>query len=120
MPFAVWWGFFGVPLVVVVVSWVALFARWSSEGQRILKALAILFPTAATLVACGALVYVQLGGRVGFGGGIEVYFVGLLLALTGTVLGFVVTVRCRRWFSALALGASTCMSFLFFLMASTH
>jgi hypothetical protein len=119
MSFAVWWALFGIPLTVVVVSWVALFAHWSSEGQRILKALAILFPTAATLVACGALAYVQMGGKVGFGGGIEVYFFGLLLALAGTALGFIVTVRFRRWFSALALGASTWMSFLFFLMAST-
>jgi hypothetical protein len=119
MPFVVWWALFCVPLIFVIVSWVALFAHWSSEGQRILKSLAILFPTAATLLACGALLYVQLGGKVGFGGGIEVYFVGLLLALTGTVLGFVVTARFRRWFSALALGASMWMSFLFFLMAST-
>ena len=55
----VWWAVFGIPLVAMVVSWQDIFRHWDADGQRILRALAAVFPTAAALVGCGALLYVE-------------------------------------------------------------
>jgi hypothetical protein len=89
---------------------------WSVENQRILMASAILFPTAATLLACGVLADIQLGGTIGSREyGVEGY--GLLLAGSGVALGFVVTLGFRRWFTALALGVSAWMFLLFSFLA---
>ena len=118
MSFVVWWVLFGMPLIAVVTAWLGLFASWTAEPQSFLMASGIAFPTASTLLACGALAYVQLGGRFGFRDyRIEAW--GLLLALVGVAMGLAVALLFQRWFSALAMGASVWMSALFFLMAST-
>ena len=118
MSFAVWWILFGVPVIAVVTAWLGLFANWRTEPQTFLMASGVLFPTASTLLACGALAYVQLGGRFGLGD-YRVEAWGLLLALLGGAMGVAATLLFRRWFSALALGASIWMSALFLLMASS-
>ncbi|MGB0010072.1 MAG: hypothetical protein WBQ03_00610 [Candidatus Sulfotelmatobacter sp.] len=118
MSFTVWWILFGVPLIAVVAAWVGLSSKWKTNPQTLLMALGVLFPTASTSLACCALAYVQLGGKVG----VHDYRVeawGLLTALSGAGMGLVVTLLFRRWFSALALAVSIWMSALFFLMAST-
>jgi hypothetical protein len=118
MSFAVWWILFSTPLIAVDAAWLGLFANWRTGPQTFLMASGIVFPTASTLLACGALAYVQLGGRFGFRD-FRVESWGLLLALVGAATGLAVTLLFRRWFSALALGVSLWMSALFFLMAST-
>ena len=60
----VWWALFGLPLFVMAVAWVGLSSEWSVEVNRTLMTIAMFFPTAATLIGCCALAYVQLGGRV--------------------------------------------------------
>ena len=117
MPFAVWWIFFGVPLFAMGVSWVALCVRWRTDTQRALLALSMSFPTAATLLACGALAYIQSGRTVR--GPLTVPVCGVLVALIGTALGFPVMLLFRRWFSGLAFGVSAWMLVLFGLMASS-
>jgi hypothetical protein len=118
MSFAVWWILFGVPLIAVVAAWLGLFANWRTEPQTFLMASGIVFPTASALLACGALAYVQLGGRFGFRD-YRVEAWGLLLALVGGAMGLATTLLFRRWFSVLALGVSVWMSALFLLMASS-
>ena len=119
MPFAVFWILFGVPLIAVVVSWVGLCTAWPVEGHRISKISALILPTAAAFLACGALAYVQSGGKIAtFDYRVE--FVGLLFSLSGTVVGLIVAFRFPRWFSALASGASLWMMVLFFFAASTY
>jgi hypothetical protein len=119
MPFAVSWILFGVPLIAVVVSWAGLCAAWRTEGHRISKASALILPTAAALLACGALAYVGLGKKIApFDYRVE--FVGFLLSLSGTVVGLIVALRFPRWFSALASGTSLWMLIVFFLAASTY
>jgi len=118
MSFAVWWILFGMPLIAVVAAWLGLFANWRTEAQTFLMASGIVFPTVSTLLACGALMYVQFGGTVGSRDyRIEAW--GLLLALAGGAMGLTVSLLFRRWFSILALGVSVWMSALFFLMAAT-
>jgi len=118
MSFTVWWILFGTPLIAVATAWRGFLANWRTEPQTVLLASGIVFPTASTLLACGALAYVQLGGRFGFFD-YRVEAWGLLLALVGAATGLAVTLLFRRWFSALALAVSVWMSALFFLMAST-
>jgi hypothetical protein len=119
MPFVVSWVLFGVPLIAVVVSWVGLCAAWRTEGHKISKVSALILPTAAALLACGALAYVRLGGEIApFDYRVE--FVGLLFSLSGTVVGLIVALRFPRWFSALASSTSFWMLVLFFLAASTY
>ena len=107
-----------MPLIAVVTAWLGLFANWRTEPQTFLMASGIVFPTASTILACGALAYVQLGVTVA-SRDYRVEAWGLLLALVGAAMGLAVTLLFRRWFSALALGVSLWMSALFFLMAST-
>ncbi len=118
MSFAVWWIFFGVPLIAVIAAWLGLFSNWRAEPQTFLMVSGIAFPMASTLLACGALLYVQFGGTVG-SRDYRVEMWGLLLALAGAAMGLAVTLLFRPWFSALALAVSVWMSALFFLMAST-
>ena len=66
MSFAVWWILFRTPLIAVVAAWLGLFANWRTEPQTFLMASGIVFPTASTLLACSALGYVQLGGKIRF------------------------------------------------------
>jgi hypothetical protein len=119
MPFAVSWILFGMPLIAVVVSWVGPCAAWSTEGHRISKVSALILPITAVLLACGTLAYMQSGGKIGpFDYRVE--FVGLLLSLSGTVVGLIVAFRSQRWFSVLASGTSLWILVLFFLAASTY
>ena len=57
--------------------------------------------------------YVQFGGTLGSR---KVEDWGLLLALVGTPTCLTVSLLFRRWFSTLALGASTWVLLLFLLM----
>jgi hypothetical protein len=118
MSFVIWWALFGVPLFIVAVAWVGVFSGWTADAKRILMSVAMFFPTASTLIGCGALVYVQLGGRVRSGNELVVYGFGFIFALIGAALGFVVAVMFRRWFSALGLAVSAWMLFWFGLMMS--
>jgi hypothetical protein len=102
----------------MVVSWVDIFRHWDADGQRILRALAAVFPTAAALVGCGALLYVEGRGSVGRGAALSVYGDGLFLALIGTTLGIVAMVNAKRWSSILGLCTSTWLLAIFGLMAS--
>jgi hypothetical protein len=114
----VWWALFGVPLFVMAVAWVGLSSGWSEEVNRTLMTIAMFFPTAATLIGCCALAYVQLGGRVHSGNELVVYGCGFIFDLIGAALGFVVALKFRRWFSALGLGVSAWMLFWFGLIMS--
>ncbi|MGA8503464.1 MAG: hypothetical protein WB683_18065 [Candidatus Sulfotelmatobacter sp.] len=119
MPFALSWILFGMPLIALIVSWVGLCAAWPTEGHRISKVSALILPTAAALLACGALAYVRSGGKIApFDYRVE--FVGLLFSLSGTVIGLIAALRFPRWFSTLASGTSLWMLVLFFLAASTY
>jgi hypothetical protein len=119
MSLEVWWALFGVPLLVMTVAWVGLLSGWSAEANRIPITIAIFFPTAATLIGCCALAYVQLGGRVRSGNELMVYGVGFLFSLLGAVWDFVVALEFRwRWVLALGLGVSAWMLFWFGLMMS--
>jgi uncharacterized membrane protein YidH (DUF202 family) len=60
MRFAIAWILFGMPLAAVVFSWIGLCAHWNTEHHRFTRVSGILLPTAAALLACGALAYVQL------------------------------------------------------------
>jgi hypothetical protein len=113
-----WWALFGVPLFMMAVAWVGLSSRWSAEVNRILMTIAMFFPTAAALIGCSALAFVQLGGRVRNGKELVVYGFGFIFALVGAALGFVVALKFRRWFSAVGLGVSAWMLFWFGLMMS--
>lgn len=112
-----WWALFGVPLLTMVVAWVGLLSAWRTENNhvRIWIAVAMFFPTMATLIACGGLAYVEWGGRVD---ALKVYGEGFFVSLLGVVLCFIVSHEFRRWFSALALLVSTWMLLLFGLMGS--
>ena len=118
MSFAVWWILFGIALIGEGAAWLGLWTNWRTDRQTLLITSGIVFPTASTLIACGALAYVQLGGTVA-SRNYRIEVSGLFLALLGTALGLAVTLRFRRWFSALALAVSVWMSAIFFLMAST-
>src|SRR5258708_15517254 len=118
MRFTVAWILFGVPLATVVFACVGLCQHWSTEHYRFTKVSAILLATAATLLACGALAYVQFVRPIAaFDYRVEAW--GLLLSFLGTILGLV-TLRFPRWFSSLALGVSAWMLVLFFLAGSTY
>jgi hypothetical protein len=114
----VWWAVFCVPLFIMAVAWLGLSSEWSMEVNRALMTVALFFPTAAALVGCGALAYVQSGGRVHSGNELVVYGFGFMFALIGAGLGFAVALKFRRWFSALGLGVSAWMLFWFGLMMS--
>jgi len=118
MRFAVSWILFGMPLAAVILAWVGLCTHWASEHHRITKVSAISLTTAATLLACSALAYVQFVRPIA-SRDYRVETWGLLLSFLGTILGFI-TLRSPRWFSSLALGASAWMFVLFFLAASTY
>ncbi|HTS35351.1 MAG TPA: hypothetical protein VMH04_06750 [Candidatus Solibacter sp.] len=118
MSFAVWWAVLGAPLIIVAIAWVGLLSRWSAEADRILIALAMVFPTASATVGCGALIFVEMGGRVHNGNELVVYGNGFILALIGIALGFAVALKFKRWLSALGLGVSAWMLFWFGLMMS--
>jgi hypothetical protein len=118
MRFAVAWILFSVPLATAVFAGVGLCQHWSTEHHRFTKVSAILLATAATLLACGALAYVQFVRPIAaFDYRVEAW--GLLLSFLGTILGLV-TLRFPRWFSSLALGVSAWMLVLFFLAGSTY
>jgi hypothetical protein len=104
--------------VAAVFAWAGLCKHWSDEHHRFTKVLAIVLATAAPLLACGALAYVQFVRPLpAFDYRVEAW--GGLLSLLGTILGLV-TLRFPRWFSSLALGVSAWMLVLFFLAASTY
>jgi Sec-independent protein secretion pathway component TatC len=115
MSFETWWVIFGVPLLIMVVAWIGLVSSWNAEKNRVLITVAMFFPTVATLIACGGLAYVQRGGKVD---ALGVYGDGFFASLPGAILGFIVALKFKRWFSALALGVSTWMLFWFGLMMS--
>jgi hypothetical protein len=115
---AAWWTLFGAPLLVMAVAWAGLSFRWRAEVNRILVTVAMSFPTAAALIGCSSLAYVQLGGRVRNGKELVVYGFGFVFALVGAALGFVVALKFRRWFSAVGLGVSAWMLFWFGLAMS--
>jgi hypothetical protein len=117
MSFYIRWALFVVPLLTMVVAWIGLLSVWRTEDNRIRiwNTVAMFFPTLAALTTCSVLAYVQWGGRVD---ALKVYGEGLIISLLGVVLCFVVSLEFRRWFSALALVASTWMLLLFGLMAS--
>jgi hypothetical protein len=115
---AVVWILFIVPLAAVVFAWIGLGRNWSAEHHRYAKVSAILLATATSLLACGALGYVQfIRPLPAFDYRVE--FWGLVLSFSGTIVGLV-TLRFPRWFSSLALGISSWMLVLFFLAASTY
>jgi hypothetical protein len=118
MRFAVAWILFIVPLAAVVFAWIGLCKHWSAEHHRFSKVSAIALATAAPLLACCALAYVQFVRPLpAFDYRVEAW--GLLISFLGTLLGLV-TLRFHRWFSSLALGVSAWMLVLFFLMGSTY
>jgi hypothetical protein len=55
MRFVIAWVLFGMPLAALFFAWIGLCAHWSTEHHRVAKVSAILLPTAAALLACGAL-----------------------------------------------------------------
>jgi hypothetical protein len=117
VPLFVWWILFGAPLAAVVGTWVGLCFHWRAEQHRVTKILANLLATAAPALACGALVYMQLGGRFAS----QDYSVdkwGLLLSFSGIVMGSIAS-RSPAWYSWLAIGVSAWMFVLFFLSALT-
>jgi hypothetical protein len=97
----VWWALFGVPLFVMAVAWVGLSSGWSEEVNRTLMTIAMFFPTAATLIGCCALAYVQLGGRVHSGNELVVYGCGFIFDFDRCRFGL----RRRTEVSALVLCA---------------
>lgn len=118
MRFSVGWILFIVPLAAAMFAWKGLCQHWGTEHHRFTRISVILLATAAALLACGALAYVQfvrplptLDYRV--------EFYGFMLSLAGTIFGLV-TLRFPRWFSSLALGISLWMLVLFFLAGSTY
>jgi hypothetical protein len=118
MRFAVAWILFVVPLAAAVFAWIGLCEHWRAEHHRFTKLSAIVLATAAPLLACSALAYVQLVRPLpAFDYRVEAW--GLLLSFLGTLSGLV-TLRFPHWFSSLALGVSTWMLVLFFLMGSTY
>ena len=112
------WTLFGVPLFMMAVAWVGLSSRWGTEPNRVLMTIAMFFPTVAALIGCSSLAYVQLAGRVHNGEELVVYGFGLLFALVGVALGFVVALKFRRWLSAVGLAVSGWMLFWFGLAMS--
>jgi hypothetical protein len=112
------WILFVVPLAAAVFAWVGLYRHWSAEQHRFTRVSAIVLATAAPLLACGALAYVEFVRPLpAFDYRVEAW--GLLLSFVGTILGLV-TLRFPRWFSSLALGVSAWMLVLFFLAGSTY
>ena len=118
MGFAAFWFLYGVPLALAGFAWLGLRSNWNTEQRRGTRVSAILLATAAPVLACGALAYVQFIRPIAaFDYRVESW--GVLLSLCGTVLGLV-TLRSPRWFSSLALGISAWMFVLFLLAASTY
>jgi hypothetical protein len=118
MRFAIVWILYVVPLSAALVAWIGLRKHWSAENHRFSKVSAISFATAAPLLACSALAYVQFVKPFpAFDYRVEAW--GLLVSFIGTILGLV-TLRFHCWFSSLALGVSAWMLVLFFLMGSTY
>ena len=67
MSFETWWGLFGVPLFTMLIAWIGFVSRWRTVrygAMRLLVSTAMVFPTAAALLACGGLAYVQRGGTI--------------------------------------------------------
>jgi hypothetical protein len=118
VPFWVWWILFGAPLTAAAISWLGLCRHWNVERHRLPKLLAVLLATAATLLACGSLAYVQFVGPIS-ARDYRVEGWGLLISFSGVISGLV-NARFPRWFSGLALLVSTWMFVLFVLMASTY
>jgi hypothetical protein len=118
MRFAIAWALLAAPLGAAIFAGAGLFQNWGKEPHRFTKVSAILLANSATLLACGALAYVQFVGPLpAFDYRIEGW--GLLLSFSGTILGLI-TLRFPRWFSSLALGVSAWMLVLFFLEGSTY
>jgi hypothetical protein len=97
------WALFGVPLLSMLIAWIGIVSNWrtvSGRAVRLLVSIAMIFPTAAGLLACGGLAYVEGGAKVhdaiGFYG--DIFF----LSLAGFLLGAAVTI---------ALNASLVLSY---------
>ena len=119
MSFETWWVLFGIPVFTMLIAWIGFVSKWRTveyREMRLLVSIAMAFPTAAALLACGGLAYVRRGGIVqdalGFYGN------GFLVSLAGVLSGVGVAIALRRWFSLAALAVSTWMLLLFGIMAS--
>jgi len=113
MSFGTWWVSFGVPLLAMLIAWIGLVSRWRTVKYlaiRLLVSIAMAFPTAAALLACGGLAYVQRGGIVHD----ELRFLGAVffVSFAGVLLGAAVVITSRRWFSLAALAVSAWMLLL--------
>jgi hypothetical protein len=118
MKLAIAWVLFGIPLGAAIFAGVGLWKNWNTEHRHVSKVSAVLFPMAATLLACGATAYVQFV-RPLLAFDYRVESLGLLLSFAGTISGLV-TLRFPRWFSTLALSVSAWMLVWFFLLGSTY
>ncbi len=118
MGFAISWVLFTAPLAASILAWVGLVTHWNTERRHTPIVLVLSFSTAAALLACAALAYVQFVRSIP-SRDYRVEAWGLLLSLTGTILGLV-TIRTPRWFSTLALATSAWLLLLFFLAAATY
>jgi hypothetical protein len=79
------WILFVVPLAAAVFAWVGLYRHWSAEQHRFTRVSAIVLATAAPLLACGALAYVEFVRPLpAFDYRVEAW--GLLLSFVGTIL----------------------------------
>jgi len=117
MPIIVPWVLFIIPLIGAILAWMGLFLHWSAERHRFEKVLANIPATAAPLLACSALWYVQFVRAIPpFDHTVERW--GLLLTLSGVVTGLIAC-RFRTWFSIVSLCVSAWMFILFFLMGLT-
>ena len=119
LSFETWWVLFGIPVFTMLIAWIGFVSKWRTVQYwqvRLLVSIVMAFPTAAALLACGGLAYVQGGGIVhdvlGF------YGDGFLVSLVGVLSGVGVAIALRRWFSLAALAVSTWMLLLFGIMAS--
>ena len=117
MSFETWWVLFGVPLLTMLIAWIGLVSRWRTvkyPAMRLLVSIAMIFPTADGLLACGGLAYVQRGGIVH--DTLRFYGDGFFVSLAGVLLGVGVAIALRRWFSLAALAVSTWMFLVFAIM----
>jgi hypothetical protein len=117
MPIIVSWILFSVPLVAVVLAWVGLHSNWNAEQHRFSKVLANVPATAAPLLACAALWYVQFVRPIpAFDHTVERW--GLMISFFGIVSGFIAC-RFATWFSKLSLGVSAWMFVLYAMSGLT-